>query len=144
MAPQVIIVIVIAIAGTAYYVMRGSRERSEFRKRIEAEGGEVLRSSRIGFFLKSPFSGVRSCPLYYRYDVQYGERKGSWYVAASAGCSEGEWAWKDSENGSELPVSRTDAFVNNSTIALGYVAGNVIAAFVVYGIFGLVYWLYLR
>ena len=48
-----------------HYLKRGRKEYRDFWKRIESEGGTVLRANRVGRFLKSPFGGLRRRPLYY-------------------------------------------------------------------------------
>ena len=116
----------IAISFALYYIARGTAERAEFRAMIEREGGQVISSRRIGLFVRSPFPGLRQCPLYYEYRAKYGDREGSWFVAASANAS--AWAWRDTRGEGTLPVERPDAWIDNRTIALGYIWEWVIGA----------------
>ncbi len=127
-----------------HYLKRAGKEFREFRARIALEGGSVTRTSRVGLFIRSPFSGLRMCPLYYCFEVRYGDRRGSWYVAASAGGAS-EWVWSDVEGHTDLPVVRTDgARVDNSVIAFEYITGTIISlAFI--GVFiGALLYLFLR
>ena len=125
------VVLVVAVGFAIYYFRRGTAERVEFRRTIEAEGGHVLASRRVGLFLRSPFPGVRRCPLYYEYRCRYGDREGTWFVAASADSPAGDWVWRDGQARAELPVVRRDARVDNHASALGYVMGNIIGVGVV-------------
>src|SRR5438552_1993572 len=103
--------LLLAIGFALYYIRRGTAERVEFRRTIEQEGGQVLASQRVGLFLRSPFPGLRRCPLYYEYRCRYADREGTWFVAASADSPTGQWVWRDAHAQSDLPVPRPDARV---------------------------------
>lgn len=84
------------------------------------------------------------CPLYYRFDVKYGDRSGSWFIAASDGNPAGLWVWRDAQNRSDLPLVRHDqSRVDNSVLALGYFAGNLIGVGFLLGFIGLLVYFFL-
>ncbi len=115
-----------------HYLKRGKTEYRHFYERIESEGGTITKANRVGLFLKSPFAGLRKCPLYYCFNVDYKERSGNWFIAASDNNPNGEWVWSDSNTRTDLPVVRNDgARVDNSVIALEYFTGNLIAVCII-------------
>lgn len=101
-------------------------EPAEISAMIEAEGGEVLERRHVSRFINTPFHGLRTFPLLYEFRVQYGNRRGYWYVRTC--CDKGgcDWAWLDLDGGQTLPIANDAVFVTNDVHSVSWLADSVL------------------
>ena len=108
------------------YARRSRNEPRMIRSLIEAEGGVVHSSRQLGTFKRSPFRGLRPYPILYEFVVQYGRRRGRWYVRTWRGSdSYDDWVWSDDHDYDDLPVERAGAVVDNDAVPVGYLANTM-------------------
>jgi hypothetical protein len=111
-------------------IRRGKKEPAQISAMIENEGGDVLEFRHVSRLKHSPFKNVRIHPMLYEFRVQYGIRKGHWYVRTSGDNGDYEWAWMDGDGYETLPVARNNACL----IADAQPVGLLIDSFVVIGV----------
>lgn len=104
---------------------RSRKEPPEITAMINAEGGEVLEYRHISRLVKSPFQGLRAYGIIYEFRVQYGNRRGFWYVRTSRDKDLTDWVWLDIDGDETLPVEKKFACVISDVHAVGWWADMV-------------------
>ena len=105
---------------------RAKKEPAQIESLIEAEGGEVLEHRQVSRLIPSPFGSLRVLPMLYEFRVQYGYRRGHWYVRTSGDNGPYDWAWVDGDGNETLPVAKEHACVAGDVRAVGWLADWVI------------------
>lgn len=103
---------------THHWMKRRKALRGLVRETVEREGGEVLRLSVVGIFVRSPFPPLAYQPIYLRADCRYPEDAGTWFVRE---VRDGPitWAWRSDIESPDLPAPRdAAAFVDNRVMAM--------------------------
>ena len=132
----------VRLAYSIYYAERRKADRSAIRARVEEAGGRVLAFKLPGMLVRSPFAPLGNHPLYFKVEVEHGERRGLWYVRTTIDQPSGDWVWCDEAQAESLPVDWPDARVDNSVFELGVVLGVAIYLGVIGSFVWFIFWLY--
>ena len=105
---------------------RGQTEPKELCAAIESWGGNVVEHRQISRLSRSPFSGLRLCPIVYEIRANHAGRSGFWYVRTSSDGAPPDWAWLDLDGYGSLPIEHPTALIARDAEAVSWGADWII------------------